>query len=156
MHSGTKFALPTRREKKQRTARGHHLTYFLLGTRAGQGPQPVFAGFLGDPKAKCSFLAACVPPLERSVVLTRLSKDKAKSQGAQGTLSLRAVVKLKMASVAAAEKKEVEMSSTAAEEPPRRARKAIDRSAGRLVRPSEEDPRWTPGLGPSSRVQSAE
>ena len=89
-------------------------------------------------------------------VLTRLSKDKAKSQGAQGTLNLRAVVKLKMASVAAAEKKEVEMSSTAAEEPPRRARKAIDRSAGRLVRPSEEDPRWTPGLGPSSRVQSAE
>ena len=97
-----------------------HLTYFLLGTRAGQGPQPVFAGFLGDPKAKCSFLAACVPPLERSVVLTRLSKDKAKSQGAQGTLNLRAVVKLKMAAVAVAETKEVEMSSAAAEEPPQR------------------------------------
>ena len=80
----------------------------------------VYSGFWGDPKAKCSFLAACVPPLERSVVLTRLSKDKAKSQGAQGTLNLRAVVKLKMASVAAAEKKEVEMSSAAAEEPPQR------------------------------------
>ena len=51
-------------------------------------------------------------------VLTRLSKDKAKSQGAQGTLNLRAVVKLKMAAVAVAETKEVEMSSAAAEEPP--------------------------------------
>ena len=39
-------------------------------------------------------------------VLTRLSKDKAKSQGAQGTLNLRAVVKLKMAAVAVAETKE--------------------------------------------------
>ena len=54
-------------------------------------------------------------------VLTRLSKDKAKSQGAQGTtLNLRAVVKLKMAAVAVAETKEVEMSSAAAEEPPQR------------------------------------
>ena len=53
--------------------------------------------------------------------MERKKKDKAKSMGPQGAPTLRSVVKLKMATVAAAAaagKTEVEMSSASADGPP--------------------------------------